>query len=111
MRNLLLSIAFLMAAVASATAQSGTSAFATRPNDPRAILLTGAAGDGKADDSAAIQAAIDKAASDREEGIVFIPHGRYRLTRTLYVWPAVRVIGWGVRRPVFVLADNTPGFA
>ena len=54
---------------------------------PRAVPLTGAAGDGKADDSAAIQAAIDKAAADREEGIVFIPEGRYRLTRTIYVWP------------------------
>src|SRR3954471_20119385 len=111
MRNLLLSIAFLMAAVASATAQSGTSAFATRPNDPRAISVTGAAGDGKADDSAAIQAAIDRAAADREEGIVFIPQGRYRLTRTIYIWPAVRVIGWGVKRPAFILGDNTPGFS
>ncbi|HWU54191.1 MAG TPA: glycosyl hydrolase family 28-related protein [Rhizomicrobium sp.] len=116
MRNLILSAAFLLAAVASATAQSpgqtgGTSAFQSRPEDPRAVLLTGAAGDGKTDDSAAIQAAIDKAASDREEGIVFIPQGRYRITRTLYVWPAVRVIGWGARRPVFVLADNTPGFS
>ena len=55
--------------------------------------------------------AIDKAAADREEGIVFIPQGRYRLTRTLYVWPAVRVIGWGARRPVFVLADNAPGYS
>ncbi len=68
-------------------------------------------GDGKADDSAAIQAAIDKAASDSGEGIVFIPEGRYRLTRTIYVWPAVRVIGWGAKRPVFVLGDNTPGFS
>ena len=111
MRNLLLSIAFLLAAAASATAQPGTSAFAARPNDPRAVSVTGAAGDGKADDSAAIQAAIDKAAADREEGIVFVPQGRYRLTRTIYVWPAVRVIGWGAKRPVFVLADNTPGFS
>jgi len=113
MRNLLLSVAFLLAAIASATAQPGpgTSAFQSQPDDPRAVLLTGAAGDGKTDDSAAIQAAIDKAAADREEGIVFIPQGRYRVTRTIYVWPAVRVIGWGAKRPVFVLADNTPGFS
>jgi sugar lactone lactonase YvrE len=109
MKALLLSAALLLPAIASATA--GTSAFTTRLNDPRAIPLTGAAGDGKTDDSAAIQAAIDKAAADREEGIVFIPEGRYRLTRTIYVWPAVRVIGWGGHRPVFVLGDNTPGFS
>jgi sugar lactone lactonase YvrE len=91
--------------------EPGTSAFTTRLDDPRAIYLTGAAGDGKADDSAAIQAAIDKASDDRDEGIVFIPQGRYRISRTIYVWPAVRVIGWGAHRPVFVLGDNTPGFS
>jgi sugar lactone lactonase YvrE len=111
MKTLFLSVALLLGAVASATAQPGASAFTTRPDDPRAIALTGAAGDGRTDDSAAIQAAIDKAAADREEGIVFIPEGRYRLTHTIYVWPAVRVIGWGAHRPVFVLGDNTPGFA
>src|SRR3954466_16072416 len=111
MKIKLLTAALLWAGIASATAQPGKSVFADRPDDPRAIMLTGAVGDGKADDSAAIQAAIDKAAADREEGIVFIPQGRYRLTRTIYVWPAVRVIGWGARRPVFVLGDNTPGYS
>ena len=111
MKCILLSAAVLLASIAAASAQPGTSAFTTKLDDPRAISLTGAAGDGKEDDSAAIQAAIDKAASDRDEGIVFIPQGRYRLTRTIYVWPSVRVIGWGAKRPVFVLGDNTPGFS
>ena len=111
MKSLLLCAALLLATSAAAIAQPGASAITTRLDDPRAIQLTGAVGDGKADDSPAIQAAIDKAASDRGEGIAFIPQGRYRLTRTIYVWPAVRVIGWGAKRPVFVLGDNTPGFA
>ena len=111
MKILVLSAGLFLGAIASATAQPGLSAFVDRPADPRAIQVTGAAGDGKADDSAAIQAAIDKAAADREEGIVFIPQGRYRITRTIYVWPAVRVFGFGAKRPVFVLVDNTPGFA
>jgi len=111
MKTPFLSAAFLLAAMASAAAQPGTSAFTTRLDDSRAVALTGAVGDGKADDSAAIQAAIDKAQADRGEGIVFIPEGRYRVTRTLYVWPAVRMIGWGAHRPVFVLGDNTPGFS
>ena len=102
MKILFLSAALLLAVSTTTFAQPGASAFTTRLDDPRAIALGGAVGDGKADDSAAIQAAIDKAASDRGEGIVFIPQGRYRLTRTIYVWPAVRVIGWGMRRPVFV---------
>src|SRR2546430_4228354 len=111
MKSLSLSAVFLLAAVSGAAAQSGSSAFTTRLDDPRAIVLAGAAGDGKTDDSAAIQAAIDTAALDREEGIVFIPQGRYRLTRTIYVWPAVPGIGWGAHRPVFVLGDSTPGFS
>jgi sugar lactone lactonase YvrE len=110
MRKLLFSVFLLVAGSFSAAAQPGASFLTTKLDDPRAIPLTGAVGDGKADDSAAIQAAMDKAASDREEGIVFIPQGRYRVTRTIYVWPAVRVIGWGAKRPVFVLGDNTPGY-
>ena len=31
------------------------------------------------------------------------PQGRYRLTRTINVWPAIRLIGYGAKRPVFVL--------
>ena len=103
-------LAAIGAAPAAAQMQPGTSAYTTRLDDPRAIYLTDAKGDGVADDTAAIQAAIDKASQDRGEGIVFIPEGRYRITHTIYVWPAVRVIGWGQKRPVFVLGDNTPGF-
>lgn len=90
------------------------SVFTTRLDDPHAIYLDaqefGARGDGKADDSTALQAAIDKAGGHGREGIVFVPSGRYRLTRTVYVWPGVRVFGYGATRPVLVLAENTPGF-
>jgi hypothetical protein len=115
MKSGLLAFLFTAAAAivvvpAAAQAAPGISAYTTRLDDPRAIYLTGARGDGVHDDSAALQAAIDKASQDRNEGIVFIPEGRYRISRTIYVWPAVRVIGWGARRPVFVLGDNTPGF-
>ncbi len=93
---------------------SASSVFTTRLDDPKAVYLTsqefGAHGDGVSDDSQAIQAAIDKAEGSVREGLVFIPSGRYRLTRTLYLWPGVRLIGYGDTRPVFALADNTPGF-
>ncbi|MEJ2111163.1 MAG: glycosyl hydrolase family 28-related protein [Acidobacteriota bacterium] len=96
------------------TMLASESAMTTRLDDPRAVYLEApdfdVQGDGISDDSAAIQAAIDKAASGIWEGIVFVPSGRYRLTRTLYVWAGVRIFGYGPTRPVFVLGDNTPGY-
>jgi hypothetical protein len=87
--------------------------YPVRPDDAKAVYLTpdkfSVLADGVGDDSDAIQAAIDRAA-EHGEGILFIPSGRYRITRTIYIWPAVRVIGYGATRPVFVLADNTPGY-
>ena len=93
---------------------AGQSVFTTRPDDPNAIHLSapelGVRGDGATDDSAAIQAAIDKAGTSFSGGLVFMPSGRYRVTRTIYVWRGVRIVGYGATRPVFVLGDNTPGF-
>jgi sugar lactone lactonase YvrE len=66
--------------------------------------------DGVGDDTAAIQQAIDKVADTTVQGIVFIPEGKYRISRTIYVWPGVRVIGYGAHRPVFLLGEHTPGF-
>src|SRR5580765_3504693 len=88
---------------------SGASYYPARLDDPHAVYLA-ARGDGKTDDSAAIQAAIDKVQETTGEGILFVPEGRYLVTRTIYVWPGVRVIGYGAQRPVFVLADQTPGY-
>jgi sugar lactone lactonase YvrE len=104
--------AFLLFTVSSSA--FAASVFTARLDDPKAVYLTahdfGAHGDGQADDTAAIQAAIDKTGNNTNEGIVFVPSGRYRLTHTIYVWPGVRVIGYGATRPVFLLAANTPGF-
>ncbi|QAY75923.1 glycosyl hydrolase family 28-related protein [Sphingosinicella sp. BN140058] len=86
-----------------------TSVYLTRPDDPRAITVEGI-GDGKADDSAALQRAIDRAAEGGHGGIVFLPSGRYRISRTIFVRPAVRIFGVGKTRPVILLGDNTPGF-
>jgi len=99
---------------AGTSAAFAASVIATRLDDPKAVYLTaaefGAHADGTSDDSAALQAAIDKAENNVREGIVFVPPGRYRLTRTVYVWPGVRVFGYGATRPVLVLAAGTPGF-
>lgn len=92
----------------SGIAQASTSVFATAPADPYAITVAGR-GDEKADDSQAIQAAIDKAAKF-SGGIVFLPSGHYRISRTILIWPGVRIYGTGPERPVLVLKDHTPGF-
>jgi len=93
--------------VAAGTAHAA-SAFASVPDDPAAVRVS-ASGGAATDDAGLLQAAIDKAASTGG-GLVFVGPGRYRVTRTLYVWRGVRVIGHGPTRPVFLLPDRTPGF-
>ena len=90
------------------SAAFAASVITTRPDDSKGIYLDVPAAN--ADSSAALQAAIDKAAATGREGIVFVRAGRYTLTRTIYVWPGVRLIGYGATRPVFVLPPQTPGF-
>jgi sugar lactone lactonase YvrE len=92
----------------------GASYYTVRLQDAKAVYLTKDSfpvhGDGQGDDSAPIQSAIDQVAATQHMGILFVPEGRYRITRTIYVWPGVRLIGYGAKRAVFVLADNTPGY-
>lgn len=92
----------------------GSSYYPLRPDDTKAIYLTrdsfSVHGDGTADDSDAIQQAIDKVQETTNQGILFIPSGRYRITKTIYVWPGIRLIGFGTARPIFALPANTPGF-
>ena len=102
-KTLLCAVALFLSSAAFAA-----SAIATRPDDPGAVYLD--APTAGADSSAALQTAIDKAEGGKREGIVFIPEGRYILTRTIYVWPGVRLIGYGDTRPVFVLPPHTHGF-
>ena len=86
------------------------SIFTQRPDDPGAIVVTpeqfAVKADGVADDTEGLQQAMNRGRG----GIVLIPEGRYRLTKTLYVATGTRVFGFGKNRPVFVLAANTPGF-
>ncbi|MBP1635328.1 MAG: SMP-30/Gluconolaconase/LRE domain protein [Acidobacteria bacterium] len=105
-------ISVVLLLLLAAPAAAGSSYYTIRPDDPKAVPLEvfGARGDGAADDSDAIQRAIDRVQETMGQGIVFVPEGRYRITRTIYVWPAIRLIGHGARRPVLVLAPNTPGY-
>ena len=102
--------------LASSFPMLGSSSFyPTRLQDEKAVYLTpdnfSITGDGVADDGAAIQQAIDQVQETSGEGIVFLPSGRYRISKTIYIWPGVRVIGYGATRPVLYLGKNTPGFS
>ncbi|MFN3774909.1 glycosyl hydrolase family 28-related protein [Sphingomonas parapaucimobilis] len=110
-RPLSLAVLALLAGTAASPvwADRPASVFTRAPADPRAVTVQ-ARGDGRSDDGAAIQQAINRVARQGGGGIVFLPSGRYRLTRTLYMRPGVRLFGVGRTRPVFVLAPATPGF-
>lgn len=104
----------VLAAFALAQTSRASSFYPVRLDDSTSVYLTPPAfpvhADGVADDSQALQMAIDKVQETTKQGIVFVPSGRYRITKTIYVWPGVRVIGYGPTRPVIVLKDHTPGY-
>ncbi len=110
MKTLLL----LAAILSTAGPLFGSSYYPARSNDPKALYLTAdnfpVKADGIADDSAVLQQAINMVRETTNQGILFVPAGRYRLTKTIYIWPGIRLIGFGAARPTFVLAANTPGF-
>ncbi|WP_420141044.1 glycosyl hydrolase family 28-related protein [Sphingomonas sp.] len=93
----------------AAPALASPSVYTTAPDEPAAVTVAGKR-DGRADDTAAIQRAIDVAAAKGGGGIVFVPSGTYRISRTIFLWQGVRIFGIGAKRPVFVLGPNTPGF-
>ncbi len=110
MARILIPLACVLASTVPAWASA--SYYTVRMDDPKAVYLDafGARGDGVADDTTAIQTAIDTVQETTVQGIVFIPEGRYRLTKTIYVWPSIRLIGFGGKRPVLVLSAKTPGY-
>lgn len=106
--------AFTLLLCLATAAAAAPSYFTARPPDPNAVVIEpgafGATGDGVADDTAALQAAIDHVQETTVRGVVLIAPGRYRLTDTVHVWAGIRLIGYGTERPVVVLGKSTPGF-
>jgi sugar lactone lactonase YvrE len=104
----------ILSAISLSGLLHAASFYPVRLEDPKAVYLTPdrfpVRGDGLADDSAALQQAIDRVATDSQAGVLFVPAGTYRLSKTVYVWPGVRLIGYGPNRPVLILGENTPGF-
>ncbi len=90
------------------------SVYQKKPNDPEATFFTAEKfnikADGKMDVSDELQAAINQVKNEKSFGILFIPEGKYRITKTIYVPGAIRLIGYGLNRPEIILGKNTPGF-
>ncbi|MDR2497108.1 MAG: SMP-30/gluconolactonase/LRE family protein [Tannerellaceae bacterium] len=90
------------------------SVYTLRPDDAEAFYFTpenyGIKADGKTDVSVALQGAINQLKRERNFGILFIPEGKYLISRTIYVPGAIRLIGYGKKRPEVILAKNSPGF-
>jgi sugar lactone lactonase YvrE len=103
----------VLLAIASSISQA-QSYYPVRLDDKSAVYVIrgskGVSGDGVADDTDALQQAIDEVEQTTQQGLVFLPEGHYRISRTLYVWPGVRLIGYGAQRPVLLLGDHTPGY-
>jgi hypothetical protein len=84
------------------------------PDDPEALYFTSEnfniAPDGKHDVSEALQFAINKLKKEKNFGILFIPEGKYLISKTIYVPKAIRIIGYGENRPEFILGKNTAAY-
>ncbi|WP_353185442.1 glycosyl hydrolase family 28-related protein [Parapedobacter lycopersici] len=90
------------------------SVYTEKPDDDEAVFFTGeqfgVRNDGSMDVSDILQKAIIDLKNTRNFGILFIPEGTYKLTKTIYIPKAIRLIGYGSTRPEFILAANSPGF-
>ena len=110
MRGAVMGVLAALALIAPAQAFArGASVFPSAPAEPKAVTVQ-AIGDGATDDTDALQQALDKAVDPTHHGLVFLPSGTYRITRTLIVPTGVRLYGVGPTRPVIVLGADTPGF-
>lgn len=93
---------------------SGQSVYKCKPTDPKAVYLKHGSTDQSlqvgGDDGTALQAAIDQVAQNSGPGIVFLPEGTYRLTKTLNIWRGIRLIGYGNTRPTLKLEDHSHDF-
>lgn len=62
------------------------------------------------DVSPVLMKALAKLVKEQHYGILYIPEGEYRIRHTILIPRAVRLIGYGKKRPVFILPEGTEGF-
>lgn len=83
-------------------------------DDPKAVVLSidglKADSDGFYNVTQRLQQLVDELKQRDGYGIALVPQGKYYITETIYLPRAVRLIGFGEQRPLFILKKNTPGF-
>ena len=88
--------------------------YQTAPIDSQAYYFTSKnfpiKSDGKFDVSDVLQQAIDSLKKTKNFGIIFIPEGKYLISKTIFIPTAIRLIGYGKKRPVIKLKNNAAGF-
>lgn len=108
-------LAILASLCTCLAAKAGVSVYTQKFDDAKGVFFTeeafGIKADGKMDVSDALQEAINNLQKERAFGTLYLPEGKYRITRTIYVPTAIRIVGYGKNRPEIVLAKNTPGFS
>src|ERR1017187_10891975 len=88
----------LLSFVFAASAWSA-SFYTQRLEDPRAVYVAPSG----SNDTVTLQQAVNRVQETTGQGIVLLAPGRYCISNTLYIWPGIRVIGYGTERPVLVL--------
>ncbi|MCR4651906.1 MAG: hypothetical protein K5662_09165 [Lachnospiraceae bacterium] len=90
------------------------SVYLNKPDDPMGIFFTPEEFpelDSHPDDVAPIlQDAIGRLIREQCYGIIYIPEGIYPICSTVRIPPAVRLIGYGSKRPMFYIPASTPYF-
>jgi hypothetical protein len=92
------------------TKESSVSFYQKRLNDPDAMYFMPGKTDGSIDVSDTLQHAINQLKTTHNFGILFIPEGIYLISKTIHVPQAIRLIGYGGKRPLIILGKNSPGF-
>jgi len=114
MKTKLSLILLLASSIFSINSFAGKSVYSLKFDDPRGVFFTeesyGVKADGRTDVSDTLQKVLNEIKSERGFGTLYLPEGKYLLTKTVYVPDAIRIVGYGRTRPVFVLGKNTPGF-
>ncbi|WP_394700341.1 glycosyl hydrolase family 28-related protein [uncultured Bacteroides sp.] len=90
------------------------SVYTQKPNDSEAYYFIpenyGFVADGKSDITEILQKAINQVKHEKNFGILFLPEGYYRISKTIQIPSSIRLIGYGKKRPVVYLGTHTPGF-
>ena len=93
---------------------NGLSFYTEKLTDEKAVYFTeeffDIKNDGSADVSEQLQDAIYSVVKQDGYGVLFVPEGKYLISKTIYMPKAVRMIGYGKNRPEFILKDNAERF-